>query len=305
MLEEREASVQLLKTFAPLDGLKRENLAALAKKVTVRTMSAGRTLFKEGDTDKRTIWLVGGLIEIREGDRTIAMLRGGTPEARNPLYPKTPRTVTARATEEISYLSIDSELLDVMITWDQTGSYEVSERQAQRDGTGDDDWMTTLLQTKAFHRIPPANIQAIFMRLQRTPFRAGEVVIKQGDEGDYFYVIVNGKCVVTRETPLSREGIKLAELGVGDSFGEEALIAEAKRNATITMLTEGVLMRLNKADFRELMNAPLLQSVSPAEALAIIGRGGRWLDVRLPSEHQTLAIEGTLNVPLYLIRLKL
>src|SRR5882724_5226880 len=55
MQEEREASVQLLKTFAPLDGLKRDNLAALAKKVSVRTLSAGRTLFKEGDTDKRTM----------------------------------------------------------------------------------------------------------------------------------------------------------------------------------------------------------------------------------------------------------
>ena len=55
MQEEREASVQLLKTFAPLDGLKRDNLAALAKKVSVRTMSAGRSLFKEGDTGDVTL----------------------------------------------------------------------------------------------------------------------------------------------------------------------------------------------------------------------------------------------------------
>ena len=68
MLEEREASVQLLRTFAPLDGLKRDNLAALAKKVVVRTMSAGRTLFKEGDTDKRTVWLVSGMVEVKEFD---------------------------------------------------------------------------------------------------------------------------------------------------------------------------------------------------------------------------------------------
>jgi CRP-like cAMP-binding protein len=305
MQEEREASVQLLKTFAPLDGLKRDNLAALAKKVSVKTMSAGRMLFKEGDTDKRTIWLVGGMLEIREADRTIAMIRGGTPDARNPLYPKIPRTVTARAVDEIKYLSIDSELLDVMITWDQTGTYEVAELQSQLAGAGSDDWMTTLLQTKAFHRIPPANIQAIFMRLQRTPFRAGEVVIKQGDEGDYFYIIVSGKCVVTRETPLNREGIKLAELGVGDTFGEEALIAEAKRNATVTMLSDGVLMRLNKQDFRELMNEPLLQWVNYDKAREIVDQGGRWLDVRLPSEHQNLSIEGALNIPLYFIRLKL
>ena len=305
MVEEREASVQLLKTLAPLDGLKRDNIAALAKKVTVRKLSTGRNLFKEGDTDRRTIWLVGGMLEISEAGRTVAMMRGGTRESRTPLYPQLPRRVTARASEEISYLSIDSELLDVMITWDQTGTYEVSELQSQLEGTDGDDWMTTLLQTKAFHRIPPANIQAIFMRLERFPSKAGEVVIKQGDDGDFFYIIVSGKCIVTRETPLNRDGIKLAELGVGDTFGEEALIAEAKRNATVTMLTDGVLMRLNKQDFRELMNEPLLQWVSNDQARDIIAKGGRWLDVRLPSEHQNLSIDGSVNIPLYFIRLKL
>ena len=305
MSEEQAATVQLLKSFAPLDGMKRENLAALAKKVSVKSLGAGRALFSQGDTDKRTVWLVSGRIEANDGVRNIALIRGGTPEARNPLYPTLPRTVTVRAVDDVSYLSIDSDLLDVMITWDQTGSYEVEELQAQLLREGTDDWMTTLLQTNAFHRIPPANIQAIFQRLQRTPCKAGEVVIKQGDEGDYFYVIVNGKCAVTRETPLSRDGIKLAELGVGDTFGEEALIAEAKRNATVSMITDGVLMRLNKQDFRELMNAPLLQWVAPDAARKIIERGGRWLDVRLPSEHQNLAIEDSLNVPLYLIRLKL
>ncbi len=305
MAEERETSVQVLKAFAPLDGMKRENLAALAKKITVRTLNSGRLMFDQGDTDKRTFWLVTGMLEINEGERTVATLRGGTPEARNPLYPQLPRRVSARARGDVTYLSIDSDLLDVMITWDQTGTYEVAELQAQLQNAGSDDWMTTLLQTKAFHRIPPANIQAIFQRLQRVPVKAGEVIIKQGGEGDYFYIIVSGKCAVSRETPLKQEGIRLAELGVGDTFGEEALIAEAKRNATVTMITDGVLMRLKKEDFRELMNEPLLQWLSREQATEIVAKGGRWLDVRLPSEHQTLAIEGALNIPLYLIRLKL
>ena len=194
--------------------------------------------------------------------------------------------VTARAVEDVDYLAIDADLLDVMITWDQTGNYEVGELQAQFGGGNEDsDWMTTLLQTKAFHRIPPANLQAIFMRMNRTPYRAGEVVIKQGDEGDYFYAIVQGRCLVTRESPLNQKGIKLAELGVGETFGEEALIAEAKRNATVTMLTDGVLMRLNKQDFRDLMHEPLLRWVDEAQALKIIQNRGQWLDVRLPSEY--------------------
>ena len=305
MTEGRPVDVALLRRFSPLDGMKNENLMALSRKVSISELAANRVLFKDGDAAKRTIWLVSGMLELREGERTLAMLKGGTPEAATPLPTKSPRRATARAVDPIEYLSVDSDLLDMMITWDQTGTYEVAELQAHFGAAAGDDWMTTLLQTKAFHRIPPANIQAIFMRMQRNSYRAGEVVIQQGAEGDYFYAVVSGKCVVTRETPLNRAGIRLAELGVGDTFGEEALISEAKRNATVTMLTDGVLMRLNKQDFRELMNDPLQQWVDIAKAEEIIARGGRWLDVRLPSEHQNLAIDDSINIPLYFIRLKL
>ena len=310
MSEEREATVQILRKFTPLDGLKRENIAALAKKVYIRTLPAGRFLFKEGDHDRRKVWVVSGMVELREGDRTIAMVRGGTDEARVALSPAQPRLASARAVDEISYLAIDSELLDVMITWDQTGTYEVAELQAhfgqESESENSDDWMTTLLQTRAFHRIPPANIQAIFMRMQRVPYKAGDVVIKQGEDGDYFYVLINGQCTVTRETPLNREGIKLADLNVGDTFGEEALISETKRNATVSMVTDGALMRLAKDDFRALMNEPLLQWADYAQARSIVAGGGRWLDVRLPGEHQGMAaIEDAINIPLYFIRMKL
>src|SRR5690606_5387710 len=194
----------------------------------------------------------------REAGRPIATITGGTEEAINPLAPVLPRRCTAAATTPCEYIAIDSDLLDVMLTWDQTGSYEVSEL---REAASSDDWMTTLLQTKAFHKIPPANIQAIFMRLQRVDYKAGDVVIKQGDEGDYFYIITRGKCIVTRETPLNREGIRLAELGPGDTFGEEALISESKRNATVYMETDGTLMRLGKEDFKKLLNEPMLDWV--------------------------------------------
>ncbi|MCC6172375.1 MAG: cyclic nucleotide-binding domain-containing protein [Gammaproteobacteria bacterium] len=304
MSEEKPVTIELLKSLSPLEGMKKDNLAALARKVYLRALSPGRLLFKEGERDKRTVWAVSGTVEISEGDKVVAMIRGGSAEARNPLCHHQPRRATARALDDVEYLSIDSELLDVMITWDQTGTYEVSDLR-RSETEGDDDWMTTLLSSSAFQRIPPSNIQAIFMRMQRQSYRSGEVVIKQGDEGDYFYAIVSGKVAVTRETPLNKDGIRLAELGPGDSFGEEALIAEAKRNATVRMQTDGVLVRLGKSDFRELMNDPLLHYVDETQAQEIVARGGKWLDVRLPSEYQNLRIEDSLNVPLYFIRLKL
>ena len=302
-MEDQPVDVATLKGFSPLDGLKAENLHALARKTQMKEIGAGRVLFKEGDTDKRTVYIVSGAVELRANDKSVGTIKGGTPEARSALTPQLPRKYTARALDNVQYISIDSDLLDVLITWDQTGQYEVGE--LGRTGVHESaDWMTTLLQTKAFHRIPPANIQAIFMRMQRINYRAGDVVIKQGTEGDFFYVVMSGKCIVTRETPLNKEGIKLAELGPGDSFGEEALIAEAKRNATVVMLTEGSLMRLGKQDFQTLLNEPLLQWVDYEEAKKLITRGGKWLDVRLPSEFQNFRIDDAVNIPLYFIRLK-
>jgi CRP-like cAMP-binding protein len=219
-----QVSTELLRGFSPLDGLKRDNLAALARKVQIRELSPGQLLFKEGDTEKRTIYVVSGILELVDQAKIVGKVEGGTELARNPVAPVYPRRVTAKARDRVQFISIDSDLLDVMLTWDQTGTYEVSELQGKSD-QGGEDWMTMLLQTKAFHKIPPANIQAIFMRMQQINYRSGDVILKQGAEGDYFYVLIRGSALVTRETPLSKEGIKLAELSVGDTFGEESLIS--------------------------------------------------------------------------------
>jgi len=300
-----QLDIELLRTFSPLSGLKQDNLTALARKVQIRELSPGQILFKEGESEKRTVYVVTGSLDLVADDDVAETIVGGTDSARNPIAPVFPRRVTARARDRVQYLSIDSDLLDVMLTWDQTGSYEVSEMGGEPEGAASDDWMTMLLQTKAFHKIPPANIQAIFMRMQQINYKTGDVVLKQGAEGDYFYVLTRGTCLVTRETPLNQDGIKLAELVVGDTFGEEALISDAKRNATVTMSTDGSVMRLGKDDFKKLLNEPMLDWVSLNEAEEVVKNGGKWLDVRLPSEYENHHMEGAINIPLYFIRMKI
>jgi len=307
-LNGKPSDIALLRSFSPLDGMKAENLLALAKKASRREAPMGRVLFREGDTEKRTYYLLSGTIDLLQEGEVVATIKGGTPEAKNPLGHIIPRPYSAVAMSgRIEYLLIDSEFLDVMVTWDQTGAYEVNELKGgtEEEEAETDDWMTTLLQTKAFHKVPPANIQAIFMRLQRMDYRAGEAIIKQGDPGDFFYIIVKGKCTVTRETPLNKEGIKLAELKMGDTFGEEALISDAKRNASVSMATDGTLMRLGKEDFRKLLNEPFLEWVDYQEARRIVAAGGQWLDVRLPSEFEHYHADKAVNIPLYFIRLKM
>ena len=61
-MDERPLELAILRTFSPLDGLKAENLHALARKTQIRDLAAGRVLFKEGDIDKRTYYLVAGSV---------------------------------------------------------------------------------------------------------------------------------------------------------------------------------------------------------------------------------------------------
>ncbi|MEM9058003.1 MAG: hypothetical protein AAGD86_11025, partial [Pseudomonadota bacterium] len=163
----KQVAVSLLKSLSPLDGLKAENLQALVKKTTVQEIAGGRFLFKQGDTEKRTIYVLSGDVELRTETKVVRVIEGGSSEAKHPLAPVLPRKVSARARNRVEYISVDSDLLDVMLTWDQTGSYEVNELHGDSVASENDDWMTTLLQTKAFHKIPPANIQAIFMRMEQ------------------------------------------------------------------------------------------------------------------------------------------
>ena len=297
---------QVLRNLIPITGLHPEHFLELYEKVTTDTLAKGRYAFKHGDKDKKSVFIIEGEIElINEGGKVIKKVTGGTPNASHPLAPLQPRQISARVvSDNATFARVDSDLLDLMLTWDQTGSYDVIE--LQEDSTQEEgDWMTKLLQTKAFHRIPSANIQSMFMAMEAVSFRKGDTVIKQGEEGDYFYIISSGKCQVIREAPNKPEGIPLAQLGIGDSFGEEALVCSDKRNATVKMIDDGSLMRLAKSDFESLLKAPLMRTIPFDEAKKMVVKGAKLLDVRLPSEFNKWSIKGSLNIPLYFLRSKI
>jgi rhodanese-related sulfurtransferase len=126
------------------------------------------------------------------------------------------------------------------------------------------------------------------------------VVIREGDEGDYYYVVESGRFQVERLVGGAK--VALAELKSGDAFGEEALVSEAKRNATVTSLGEGDLLRLDRKDFDELLREPLLRRIPFPEASEKVRRGALWLDVRYPSEYQYDKLPGAINVPLAEVR---
>jgi CRP-like cAMP-binding protein len=293
----------ILKSLVPANALNLENFQELAGKAFLEEIPAGRTIFKAGDLDRKTTYLLEGQVSLTDADGKTTTLTGGSDAAKHPLANQQPRQVTARARTDCKITRFDSDLLDILLTWDQLSGIEVNEIRVDDRDSDDVDWMTRILQSQAFLQIPAANIQAMFMRMQEVPMRAGEVVIRQGDDGDYYYIIKSGKAKVFRASKTGAE-LPLATLKEGDAFGEEALLSEAKRNATVTMDTDGVLMRLSKDDFNALLKEPMLSWVTRAEAEERVAAGAQWLDVRLESEFANTGIEGALNIPLFMLRLK-
>lgn len=294
----------LLRKLVPASALNGENFDELASKARQEDVPAGRTIFSQGDRDKQNIYVLAGEVELTDarGEKTI--VAAGSDSARHPLGNNQPRQHTATARSACQITRLDGDLLDILLTWDQLSGIEVDEITDEgEEDDSDTDWMTRILQSKAFLQVPPANIQAMFMRMEELSVRANETIIKQGDEGDYYYIIKSGKCKVSRASKTGSE-LTLAQLSDGDAFGEEALLSEARRNASVVMTTDGTLMRLSKEDFNALLKEPMLNWISREQADAMVQEGAVMVDVRLESEHQNNGIAGSHNIPLFMLRLK-
>lgn len=291
--------------FVPLSELSQDNFNEITNKIFIEKLPADTKLFEQGKSRYSNYYLLSGELEIIEGNGNKTQLLSNTEQSRFPLVEggKSDKKSFISKTE-IEYFKIDNNLLDILLTWEQNKSYivnEIGENDADEDSN---DWMTQLLQLELFHKIPPANIQAMFQKIEPVQVKKDDVIIKQEEKGDYYYIIQSGTCRVLRKgRETGFKEIVIANLEAGSGFGEDALVTNAVRNATIIMNTDGCLMRLAKNDFLELLKEPIIKSVSFNRAQEMIKEGAVWIDVRSISEHKNNSIPGSLNIPLYLLRL--
>jgi rhodanese-related sulfurtransferase len=156
-----------------------------------------------------------------------------------------------------------------------------------------------MIKSPTFRKLPPANVEQLLHRLEPILVNAGNVIIRQGDAGDYFYMIDQGIALVMRNPDNDEDSIEMAELNPGASFGEAALISDNPRNATVSMMSDGILLRLSKEDFNTLLRLPTLQSVDYAHAAREVAAGSAaWIDVRLPTEFAHSHLPQARNMPM-------
>ena len=120
-----------------------------------------------------------------------------------------------------------------------------------------------------FSGVAAPNLERALGQLQAVTVRAGEVVIGQGDLADRFFIIESGTFAVSQATP-SGESREIRRLGPDAVFGELGLLNGAPRSASVSALSDGLLLALDGPEF-----------------LALVGGGmsirGRLLDLYEPA----------------------
>ena len=303
------AGKTLLSTLSPMNKLSSGRLDELVEVAIVETVSKDLDPTRMSEQGLEALYLIKGDLGIRYENGKKIVLRGDTPAAKYPIASERLKIKDTIAITPIEIVRIDLDLLDIMLTWDQISGYNKEEAKAtkavQSIAKIDSDRFNAFkLKNGVFNKIPAANIESLFERLTSIEVKAGQTIIMQGQEGDYYYLIDKGTAIVSRIVDASQPPTVLAEVGEGDAFGEEALASDTKRNATVKMITDGQLFRLKKEDFVELLKKPVVNMVNMDEAKQRVEAGAVWMDVRFESEFEYHHIEGAINAPIHELRSK-
>jgi MFS family permease len=111
-----------------------------------------------------------------------------------------------------------------------------------------------LVAAPALAGLPPARLEAAAADSFVAHVRAGEVIIRQGDPADRFYVIADGSVAVSQATD-GAAPVELRRMGRGEVFGEIGLLSGVPRTATVTAVDDTTLVSLDGRQFLELVGA--------------------------------------------------
>lgn len=287
--------------FTPLGELHPTQRERLLRKTRLERLDARQILAVPGPERER-LFLLSGTLDLYDAARQpLQRLQAHTCGAAQALQLQCPQARQLQAVSAVELLICDAGLLDALLSWTPSDSLLVVESPGS---LSDGDWMSRMLGNPLFLRVPALRLQALFIRGQRTEVSAGEAVIHQGAPGDGFYVLTAGRAVVQQRG--ASGPVWLKELDAGAMFGEEALIGEEPRNATVRMLTDGQVLKLTKRDFHELLQDSVERRIDwQAASEAVAERRARWLDVRPPSACTHGSPAGAVNIPLSQLRQRL
>ncbi len=298
---EQQDLMSIAGTFVPLCSLKPNYLKyLLLHHASVEYVCAGHKWVERGACDQRHAFLLSGQISLQfaSGFREVVQAQ----DSLSPLVNEMPRPCDVVAETDCSVLVIDSECLDRILSWSQISEYLLSAISVKRELDEDVDWIKTVLNSNLFYKVPPVNAELVLGSMKAQLVERGDVIIRQGEVGNCCYFIKDGQATVFRHD--EHQNVRhIADIGIGRCFGEDALVYETHRNASVEMLTDGVLMRLSKEDFKPLLLEPKVEEVDE-EGIQRFQEMPVYIDVRTLAEYDEGHLSMSVNMPLNLLSIE-
>lgn len=299
----------LIQRFSPLNQVDHKYLSQLATELRLITVKSGDIIIRKSRNPKLMHFLVSGEAEVRESFENRYNITHKNPECCRALESSLAKQSTIKAVRDCVLLVTDADVIDKYMTWSEDFSIHylgetdiIVEDHDLIDDDFKEDWDNVFVRSKLAANLSNRAIHQLLSQLEDIEVKAGETIVKAHTPGDYFYVIKYGYAVVETDPNGPFRGQQF-ELNPGNYFGDEALIADTIRNASVKMAVDGTLGRLDIDSFLNLVKSHLVSPLS--SDIKVSPDNMQVIDVRFPFEYKRGHLKNSINLPINSLRKKL
>jgi len=218
-------------------GLDQEQRAAVIQQMYRKECLKGDKVIEEGDTTQEFFVVQKGSFDIYMENEKVADSKKGDTFGELALLYNAPRQATVVAKEDGTIFAVNRRAFRAVL------------RNQEKDKVS---MIKAVLQkVEIFSSFDERKITHLEMAFERCDFNEGETIIRQGEEGDKFYLIISGKCEWTKKLPSGE--VERGDLLLKNHFGARALITKEKRATTIITKSHVKTLALSKEDFNEII----------------------------------------------------
>mmetsp|Transcript_109766 Transcript_109766/g.289575 ORF Transcript_109766/g.289575 Transcript_109766/m.289575 type:complete len:395 (+) Transcript_109766:78-1262(+) len=196
-------------------------------------VSVDESVFDQGDAGDFLFVIESGKFDCVKDDVVVKTCEAGDVFGELALLYNCPRAATVRSKEKGVCWKLDRETFNAIVK-------EAAQKKRER-------YDSFLAKVPLLQSMDAYERSQLADALRSESFNEGQVIVSEGEVGQKFYIIEEGEAVA------HKGGVQVMSYGIGDYFGELALIRNQPRAATVTCKTVAKILSIDKASFNRLL----------------------------------------------------
>lgn len=184
--------------------------------IKLYTLEPNQVVFSQGDPGNNFFIISRGRVEIKISDKQVAILEAGMSFGESVLVQNVARSTSAITLEQTLLWGLERETFKKIVTQINAANFEEN--------------ISFVEKTSVFKDLTRNQKEALVESASLLDFPEGSYIIKEGESGNLLYIIKEGSALCTRG------GKEICKFSKGECFGEQALLFETKRLATISAI---------------------------------------------------------------------